>query len=280
MQVTSVPVDYQTVVESWYRDHNDSVQRLIGSFIRCKGDHGEGDDEMRAELNYWVFRHIDSAARRGTIGKVVLSMTVDYAYRHWVSGKRSYHDRQGRHDLGEETTPEYHGDEWRFPVSRRPNDPAMRARFHLDMQTIGRRLTPQARRVLREFIKDPHANDRRVSEALGQNWRFQYVFKFRQIIKKALADAGYHPPPVRQVEAPPEIRAIGRKAVGIYGACQRTPHASYADIARRLGCQRSHVRWALQKFMGAGVPWAEQFMAHNAQERCQQPRKTLLDPAC
>jgi hypothetical protein len=274
----SASVDYQAVVEAWYRDHHDRLQRMIGGIIHRKGQHGEERDEMRAELNYWIFRHVDSAARRGKICEVVLSMTLDYAYRSWASGRRSYHDRQGRHDLSEEATTECNSEEWRFPVSRRPNDPAMRARFHLDMQTIGRRLSPKAQRVLREFIKDPHATDKRVCEALGTGWRIQYVFAFRQKIKKALAEAGYHAPSMRRVEAPPEIAAIGQKAVSIYGACQRTPRASYMDVARRLGCQRSHVRWALQRFLEAGVPWAGQFMANNAQARCQKSKNVLVDP--
>ena len=271
------PPGFQQVVESWYRDHNNRLQRMIGGIIKRKGNHGEGDDEMRAELNYWVFRHVASAARRGAIGKVVVSMTLDYAYRHWSSGHRSYQNRQGRHDLGDETPTLCRGDEWQFPACSRPNNPATRARFHLDMQIIGSRLTPKTQRVLREFIKDPHATDKRVCEALGQGWRIQYVFNFRQAIKRAFTEAGYLPPPQRRVQAPPEIEVIGRKAVGIYGACQRTPHASYADIARRLGCRGSHVRWALQRFVMSGVPWAAEFVANNRQDRCQQPRKVATD---
>jgi hypothetical protein len=277
MTSTATRAETQRVVEQWYCDYNDRVQRIIGSIIHRKGHHGEGDDEMRAELNYWIVCHITSAARRGVIDRVLPSMAIDYAYRSWSSGKRSYHDRQGRHDLADETPTEQHGDEWRFPVSKRPNDPAMRARYHLDMQTIGRRLTPNAQRVLRAFIKDPHATDKRVCEALGGRWRPQYVFHYRQAIKRAMVIAGYLPPPKRPVQAPPEICAIGLTAACVYDACQRTPRASYVEIARRLGCQKSHVRWAVHKFVAAGVPWAEQFRANNSQERCQQPRRAALE---
>jgi hypothetical protein len=254
---------YQHVVEAWYRDHNDRLQRMIGGLIKRKVNHREGADEMRAELNYWVFRHVASSARRGIIAKVVLSMTVDYAYRRWCTGMRSYHKRGGRRFLKEKPTIEHHGDEWHFPVTGHARNPATQARFHLDMQIIGSRLTPKTQIVLREFIKDPHATDKRVCEALGEGWRTQYVFSFRQNIKKAFAEAGYLPPPQRQVQAPPEIADIGRTAVGIYAACQHTPDASYIDIARRLGCQRSTVRWALQRFVDSGVPWAAQFVANN-----------------
>jgi hypothetical protein len=271
--------DYQEAVRQWYEGNNDRVQQMIGSMIRRKGDHGEGIDEMRAELNYWICRHVTSAARRGKAHKVVLSMTVDYAYRRWSSGERSYHKRQGRHDLGDEPAVKCRGDEWQFPAGNRPGDPAQRARYHLDMQMIGKRLSPKAQRVFREFIKNPYATDKHVCAALGQGWRTQYVFHFRQIIKKALAAAGYYPSAKRRVEATPEIESMGPKVVCIYGACQRTPNASYAAIARQLGCQRSHVRWALHRFVEVGVPWAEKFVANNAQERCQRSRKAPAELA-
>jgi len=277
MDTRKTPVDYHQVVESWYQDHNDSLQHVIGSIIRRRGSHGEGDDEMRAELNYQVFRTIASAARRGVIGQVVFSMAIEYAYRRWVSGERSYYDIQGKQRLPEEVTIQCHGDEWRFPTTGHTYDPARRAGFQMDMQTIGCRLKGRAKRVLREFIKDPHATDKRVCEALGRRCRSQYVFNSRQVIKRAFVDAGYYPPPQRPVEAPPEIRAFGRKAVGIYGACQRTPNATYIDIARRLGCHRSHVRWALHRFLETGVPWAKKFIARNAQNRCQQSRSAEPD---
>jgi len=270
-------VECQRIVEQWYQQNNDCAQRIIGSIIRRKGHHGEGGDEMRAELNYWICQHVTSAARQGAIGKVVLSMAISYAYLKWASGKRSYQNRQGRLNPAKEITTGCMGEEWQFPLSKRPENPAIRARYHLDMQTIGKRLSPKAQRVLREFITDPHATDKSVCEALGKGWHRQYVFYYRQLIKRALADAGYAPPPMRMVQVPPKIYSIGRTAACIYDACQRTPRASYVDIARRLGCRNSHVRWAVHRFAAMGVPWAMQFMEVNAQGRCQQPRGISFD---
>jgi hypothetical protein len=82
---------------------------------------------------------------------------------------------------------------------------------------------------------------------------------------------------MERVQAPPEIVAIDQTAACVYDACQRTPRTTYVEIARRLSCQKSHVRWAVHKFVAVGVSWAEQFMARNSQQRCQQPRGAAVE---